>query len=309
MIALACLFGFSLVVLNPVIANDRLVLTAKNLDQSRSPASSNRHLVPNRWWESLAGMKIVTLKKGRRYAHEIDIDAERASAQLDQIKAEGFRAIEIFAPAHGLYGYNGLDTVNHYAIDPELGTMADFKRFVQIAHNKGLAVVAFINIGYFSLEAPDWLEACDNPDGERAKWFIWADSPDAPIPPENIYFNWPRGPESPEKTWGWQYSERAGRYFWAKWQTRDEDGNWVGLPQNDWGYEGWAKEAGNIVRHWMDTGLDGLIIDAPIYYIGLTWDKNNRYITDVIESYGNTFRQPEGSERVGWVAEGNYNCI
>ncbi len=52
-----------------------------------------------------------------------------------------------------------------------------------------------------------------------------------------------------------------------------------------------------------------MIIDAPIYYIGCTWEKNNRHITDVIASYGNTFRQPEGSKDVVWITEGRYNCL
>jgi hypothetical protein len=270
---------------------------------------AGRHLIADRWWESVAGMKVVTLKKGRRYGHELSIDPPEASEQLDEIKAEGFRAIHIFAPAEGLFAYNGLDTTNHYRIDPEIGTMDDYKHFIRLAHSKGLAVVAFINIGYFSLEAPDWLEACDNPDSEKAKWFIWADSADAPIPAEHTYFNWPREPDWGDETWGWQYSERAGRYFWAKWQATDEDGKKIGLPQNDWGYDGWAEEAGKTVRFWMDTGMDGLIIDAPIFYIGMSWEKNNRYISDVIASYGNTYRQPEGSERAGWITEGNYNSL
>ena len=270
---------------------------------------SGRHLVPDRWWETAAGIKLVTLKKGRSFAHEVSIDPVKASEELDRIKTEGFQAIEIFAPAQGLYAYSGLDTTNHYRIDPEIGTMDDFRQFIRIAHNKQLAVTAFINIGYFSLEAPDWIEACKDPEREKAKWFIWADSSDAPIPPEHPYFNWPREPEDTEKTWGWQYSELAGRWFWAKWQAKKPDGSFVGLPQNDWGSDEWPKEAERIVRFWMDTGLDGLTIDAPIYYIGLTWEKNNRHITDVIESYGNTFQQPEGSQRVGWITEGNYNCM
>jgi len=270
---------------------------------------SGRNLIPIRWWETAAGIKLVTLKKGRSFAHEISIDPAKASEELDRIKTEGFQAIEIFAPAQGLYAYSGLDTTNHYRIDPEIGTMDDFRQFIRIAHNKGLAVIAFINIGYFSLEAPDWIEACKNAQSEKAKWFIWADSPEAPIPPEHTYFNWPREPEDTEKTWGWQYSELAGRYFWAKWQAKDKNGNYVGLPQNDWGSDQWPKEAEKIVRFWMDTGLDGLTIDAPIYYIGMTWEKNNRHITDVIKSYGNTFRQPEGSQLLGWITEGNYNCM
>jgi hypothetical protein len=147
--------------------------------------NSGRDLIPNRWWETAAAIKLVTLKKERSYAHEIAIDPREASTQLDKIVAEGFQAIEIFAPAEGLFGYNGLDTVNHYQIDPEIGTMDDFRQLIRIAHNKRLAVTAFVNVGYFSLEAANWIEACKNPKGHKAKWFLWADSPDAPIPEEH----------------------------------------------------------------------------------------------------------------------------
>jgi glycosidase len=83
----------------------------------------------------------------------------------------------------------------------------------------------------------------------------------------------------------------------------------VGLPKNDWADEGWREEVEKIVRFWMDTGLDGLTIDAPIFYIGMTWEENNRRISNVIQSYGNTFLQPEGSQRTGWITEGNYNSM
>jgi hypothetical protein len=270
---------------------------------------SGRHLIPDRWWETVSGLKIVTLKKGRTYAHEISIDPVKASQQLDEIKAQGFQAIEIFAPAEGLFAYSGLDTTNFYRIDPEIGTMDDFRRFVRIAHSKGIAVIVFINIGYFSVEAPDWIQACTVKASEKAKWFWWADKADAPVPPEHPYFNWPRPEGYERKTWGWQYSELAGRYFWARWRAKDKEGNYIGLPQNDWDSDEWPKEAEKIVRCWMDTGLDGMIIDAPIYYIGCTWEKNNRHITDVIASYGNTFRQPEGSKDAVWITEGRYNCL
>ena len=269
-------------------------------------SNSQRHLVPDRWWETAAGLKIVTLREGSRY---ISIDPVKASEQLDEIKAQGFQAIEIFAPAEGLFAYSGLDTKNFFRIDPEVGTMDDFRQFVRIAHGKGIAVIVFINIGYFSVEAPGWIEACTVKDSEKAKWFWWADKADAPIPPEHPYFNWPRPERDKTKTWGWQYSELAGRYFWARWRAKDKEGNYIGLPQNNWENEEWQKEVGRIVRLWMDTGLDGMIIDAPIYYIGCTWEKNNRYITDIITSYGNTFRQPEGSKDVVWITEGGYNCL
>ncbi len=279
-------------------------------------SNSLRRLVPDRWWEKAAGMRSVTLRpRGRR---QISLDPVKASQQLDQIKAQGFQAVEIVAPAEGLYAYGGLDTKNHYRIDPELGTMDDFRRLVRIAHSKGLAVSIFYNLGYLSVESPDWIEACKDKkagkDSEKVRWFLWADQADAPPPgPEDSIFAidniYPGdGPEK-AKTWGWQYSELAGCYYWARWQAKQEDGTYVGLPQTNWFSEEWAKEAERIVRFWMDTGLDGMSNDAPNFYTGLTWEKNNRHITEVIESYGNTYNQAEGGRYVVFITEGGYNCL
>jgi len=276
--------------------------------------SSSRRLVPERWWETAAGLKIVTLKRGRRYGHEISIEPVKVAERLDEIKAQGFQAIEIFAPAEGLYAYSGLDTTNHYRIDPELGTMDDFRRLVRIAHSKGLAVVAFINIGYFSVEASDWIEACESGDSEKAKWFSWAGRTDVPPPgAEDAQFyvdNIPPGDsQEKEETWGWQYSKRARGYYWARWRAKDEEGNWVGLPQTNWASEEWPKEAERIVRFWMDTGIDGMLIDAPLFYTGLTWGKARRHISGVIAGYGNAYIQPEGGRDQAWITEGGFNSI
>jgi Alpha amylase, catalytic domain/Maltogenic Amylase, C-terminal domain len=251
----------------------------------------------------------------------LSLDPTTLSAQLDQLVALGIQVIKVFAPADGRYAYAGLDTVGHYRIDPELGTMDDFRRLVRIAHGKGLAVILFPNLGYFSIAAPDWLEACDDKragrDTPKVRWFMWSDRPDAPPPgPGDSVFYVDRlvpGGNTRErlKTWGWQPSERAGCYYWARWQGKEHgtSGQYVGLPATSWYLDEWPREAERIVRFWMDTGIDGMLIDAPLFYPGLTWEKNNRHISGVIASYGNVMIQPEGSRDVSWITEGRYNCL
>jgi len=281
-------------------------------------AAGLRHLVPERWWEKAAGLYLCTFKPNRGYAHVLSLDPEKAAEELAEIRAQGFQAIEIFAPAEGRFGYAGLDMTDPYRVDPELGTMDGFRRFVRVAHCNGIAVVIFLNIGYFSIEAPAWLDACRDKkagrDTEKVRWFSWADSADAPppAPAEDRFFAAgvipPGEPDTP-KTWGWQHSDLAGCYYWARWQAKDKDGNWVGLPQMDWGSAEWPQEAERIIRCWMDTGIDGMLIDAPMCYSRLTWETNNRHISSVISSYGNVFIQPEGGRDVAWLTEGGYNCL
>ena len=64
----------------------------------------------------------------------------------------------------------------------------------------------------------------------------------------------------------------------------------------------------------MDTGLDGMIIDAVNWYVGHTWEQDRRYITDVIRSYGNVYLQPEGGgafyeDPLGWIQDGGWNSV
>ena len=64
----------------------------------------------------------------------------------------------------------------------------------------------------------------------------------------------------------------------------------------------------------MNTGLDGMVLDAVNWYPGTTWQKIDQAITGVIASYGKNLSQPEGGggfgdDPVGWVKEGNFTNI
>ncbi|HVN19521.1 MAG TPA: alpha-amylase family glycosyl hydrolase [Dongiaceae bacterium] len=278
-------------------------------------ADGMRGLLPDCWYQKAAGLKVVTFKKNLHYGHELSLDPAVLSNQLDEIKAQGFSAIEIFAPADGLTAYNGLDQQNYYRIDPELGTMDDFRRAVRLAHSKGLAAIIFVNLGYYSVEAPDWIQATrDKKNGvvsDKTKWFLWSDRPDAPVPltQEDIYVT----PEERAKNkafWGWHYSEAAGAYYWARWQAEGSNNSVIPLPQMNWGDPGWREEAERIVRFWMDTGIDGMLIDAPLCYPNQTWAHNRNYITSVIASYGNTLIDPEGGRATtAWITEAGYDTM
>jgi hypothetical protein len=52
-----------------------------------------------------------------------------------------------------------------------------------------------------------------------------------------------------------------------------------------------------------------MLVDAPFCYSRLTWESNNRHVTDVIAACGNTFIQAEGCGHVAWLTEGGYNCL
>ena len=288
---------------------------------------SLRHLVPDRWWESLPAIKRVALKTYTPYM-QLSLKQEKLSSQLDELYAQGFRAVEVYASPHGGHSFEGLDTKDCYRIDPEVGTMDDFRRMVRTVHNKGMAIISIDNLGYCSVNAPEFMKACDDirtgRESEESRRFLWSDRKDAPPPAQGDAYFMTRPTHLPGAEPGtfydsmkgefWQYSERAGCYYWTKWAGVDDEGNEARLPQYNWGDEQFQKEVERIVRFWMDTGIDGMMIDAVNWYVNYTWELGHKCLTGVIASYGNTYIQPEGAggfheDPVPWITEGGYNSV
>jgi len=230
-------------------------------------------------------------------------------ADLDGYAALGIDTIEVFAPLSGGLCYHGLDTLDFYTIDPALGTQADFEHLVNAAHQRGMAVVLFINLGYGHEQLPAFLKACDDIkagiESQETRQFLWSatgqermDRSRAPYFMNDSHGNW-------------RWSERAGKYFWVKWEG--EKGGYH-LPQFNFGDPGWQEEVRSILRFWLATGIDGMVIDAVNWYIHCTWEICRSSMTDVIRQANNQFCQPEGAggfrdDPVEWVVHGGWNCI
>jgi hypothetical protein len=279
-----------------------------------TPAAGAQHrqLVPPRWWARASGILRVGFRRHREPGQEFSLDPARLPGVLQAVRGAGFDAIEIFAPALGGRSYGGLDTIDHYRLDPRLGTMEDFRRLVRVAHQHGLAVTTFDNLGYTAVEEPGFLKACDDVRAGRSSretsFFIWSDSADAPPPGQATR-------DSFFLTGGtWQHSELAGKYYWSKWPGQDANGEEVRLPQHNWASAEFQQEAEKVVRFWMDTGIDGMIIDAVNWYVGITWELNRQRMTLIIASYGNAYSQPEGGggfheDPSAWISEGGWNSV
>lgn len=278
-----------------------------------------------RWWESAAASIPIFLKDVHGKGTAFPLSPAAASKRLDEIRAAGIGAIEVYEPAEAGNSFLGLDAINHYRLDPAVGTMDDFRRLVRQVHAKGMKIIAIDNLGYSSVEAVDFLKACDDiragKQTRETSFYVWSDTPDAPPPGsggklDRYFFVRPdHGPRyNPRKGEFWQYSERAGKYYWTKWDGVDLAGKRVRLPQYNWGSPEFQQEAAKIIRFWMDTGIDGMLMDAVNWYVGCDWRVCRRYMTGVISGYGEKFSEPEGAggfheDPVPWITEGGWTCV
>jgi alpha-glucosidase len=157
-------------------------------------------------------------------------DLRGITARLPYVQQLGVDAIwltPIFASPQADFGY---DISDHTAIDPQYGTLDDFDALVRTAHELDLKVLLDYVPNHTSIEHP-WFT--DHPD-----WYYWRDEPN----------NW-------RAVFGGSAWERVGdRYYLHTYLREQPDLNWRS-PE--------VREAMlDVLRFWLDRGVDGFRIDA-----------------------------------------------
>jgi alpha-amylase len=146
-------------------------------------------------------------------------------------------------PIHPSKTYHKYDVMDYYAVDPQFGTMEDFKALVAACKQRGIKLILDMVFNH---------TAIDNP------WFQEA------ISGNKKYLDYYRiekkltNAQYPDKT-NWYFTNSLAYYasFWDK------------MPELNAQSENVRTELRNILKFWMDLGVDGFRYDAAprIYYI------------------------------------------
>jgi glycosidase len=163
--------------------------------------------------------------------------------KLDYVQGLGFETIWIspfFASPQADFGY---DISDYTSIAPEYGVLQDVMLLIKEVHRRGMRIVFDLVLNHTSLEHIWFKESRSSRDNPKADWYIWRDNP-------NNWLSVPGGS-------GWHFVKERGQYFWASF-----------LPfQPDLNYRNWqVKQAMlDIVRFWLDKGVDGFRLDIFNY--------------------------------------------
>ena len=195
-------------------------------------------------------------------------------ALLPSVQASGYSVVNIDWPAHSGPAtlFLGFGILNATAVDPLLGTEAEWQSFVADAHSRGLKVIADFNPSYWWTGSPHFKQAeidvnnyglAGLPATSPARWFRWTTScSGAKTQPPDQY------DDLNGFTDNWVYSAAAEACYWAVWGGSDPPENYGGQPTADFSSPEWRAELTRIMQHWVEVnGLDGFLIDAPPDYL------------------------------------------
>ncbi len=177
-------------------------------------------------------------------------DINGITSRLDYLHDLGIDAIWItpMYPSPGVdYGY---DISDYTAIDPIYGTMADFDRLVAEAQKRGIRVIMDYVINHTSDQHPWFIESRSSRTNPKRDWYIWHDgkvSKDGSSEPPNNWQSW-FGHSA------WTLDLKTNQYYYHYFYAQQPDLNWRN-PEVE-------KAMFDVIRFWMDKGVDGFRIDA-----------------------------------------------
>ncbi|HVN53981.1 MAG TPA: maltose alpha-D-glucosyltransferase [Anaerolineaceae bacterium] len=144
---------------------------------------------------------------------------------------------------------DGYDISDYYNIHPDYGTLEDFKTFLHEAHVRGLKVIADLVLNHTSDKHPWFYEARSNPESPYRDYYVWSDT-DQKYAGARIIFL-----DTEPSNWTWD--PVAGKYFWHRFYSSQPDLNYDNPRVQE--------EMLNVMRFWLDMGLDGFRADAVPY--------------------------------------------
>mgnify|MGYP000850985732 FL=1 len=166
--------------------------------------------------------------------------------KLDYLKDLGIDAIWLSPHYPSPYVDCGYDIADYMAVAPEYGTMDDFKQFLDGAHQRGMRLILDLVMNHTSDKHAWFLESRSSRDNPKRDWYIWRDPKPDGSPPNN----WQSTFDGP----AWEYDAATDQYYYHYFFREQPDLNWRN-PE--------VREAMfNMVRFWLDMGVDGFRLDA-----------------------------------------------
>ncbi|MCR4991391.1 MAG: alpha amylase [Lachnospiraceae bacterium] len=179
-------------------------------------------------------------------------DINGVDEKLSYIKELGCNGIWLM-PIMPSPTYHKYDVTDYKAIDQSYGTMEDFEKLIEDAHDNNINVIIDFVMNHSSSEHEWFVTACDylkGLDGSDARSFeeLAAECPYVG------YYHFSREKETDK------YYEVPGTSFYYEGEF------WSEMPDLNYESEELWKEFEDIIAFWIDKGIDGFRMDATMHF-------------------------------------------
>ena len=198
-----------------------------------------------RWWESAVIYQIYPRSYQDTNGDGVG-DLKGIQQRIPYLKDLGVDAIWISPCYRSPMVDFGYDIADYCDIDPLFGTMADFDALLADAHAAGLRVIMDYVPNHTSDQHAWFLESRSSHENPKRDWYMWEDPKPDGSPPNNLtgFFEGSI----------WEYDEATAQYYLHMFLKEQPDLNWRN-PEV-------VAAMHNVLRFWLDKGVDGFRLDA-----------------------------------------------
>jgi maltose alpha-D-glucosyltransferase/alpha-amylase len=176
-------------------------------------------------------------------------DLRGITAKLDYIQWLGVDCLWLLPFYQSPLRDGGYDISDFFTVLPEYGQLADVVELVEEAHKRGIRVIADLVMNHTSDQHPWFQESRQDRTNPKADWYVWSDDDQRYAEARVIFVD-------TEKS-NWTYDARRGQFYWHRFFSHQPDLNYDNPEVADGMLD--------VVRFWLDIGLDGARLDAVPY--------------------------------------------
>lgn len=214
-----------------------------------SPGKSARLVGPNPDWYKDAIIYEMHVKAFYDSDGDGIGDFKGLTEKLDYLQNLGINCIWLLPFYKSPLRDDGYDVADYTAINPDYGTISDFEKFLKQAHQHHIRVLIDLVINHTSDQHPWFQRARRSKDPVERDFYVWSDTYKRYYDARIIFT------DSEKSNWTWD--EKAGQYYWHRFFSHQPDLNFDNPAVRQAMLE--------VVRFWLDLGVDGFRVDAVPY--------------------------------------------
>ncbi len=171
-------------------------------------------------------------------------------SKLDYLEGLGITALWLQPFYPSPLRDDGYDIADYTRVNPDYGTLADFKRLLKEAHARGMRIVTELVLNHTS-DQHAWFKRARHakPGSVNRNYYVWSDTPDRYGEARIIFQDF--------ETSNWTWDPVAKAYFWHRFYSHQPDLNF----ENPKVHEEMLK----VLDFWFGMGVDGMRLDAVPY--------------------------------------------
>lgn len=171
--------------------------------------------------------------------------------RLDYLKWLGVRAVWISPFYPSPMADFGYDISDYTGVDSIFGSMADFDELIKAIHKRDMKLILDFVPNHTSNKHPWFEESRSSKDSPKRDWYIWEDADESGKPPNN----W----RSVFGGSGWEWDEKTEQFYYHAFLKEQPDLNWRNPEVQEAMFD--------VMRFWLDKGVDGFRVDVMWHMI------------------------------------------